>query len=379
MRRSLLLPVLALAMAGVVGFLLWVGAKEGSHRDGPPPPAVDGKEKAWSHLESGVPDEHDEPNQVLPATHPSTTSRASVRGSLEGTVKWPDGQSVDVAFLNLKPLDENEGEQMSKGSGADRWREAGAALNGKFRVEGLGGGRYQFVVARQFDSPKEEQAPPIIGVGWWIASTEVSVPHDGPLGFTLGPMETVHGRVTDLNGRGLSLEGFRIEAVPVRLASEAIDLPPWMRHEWEFNSRFNSEGGGSFEFAGLQPGEWSVSVEAGEFAKSAPRRIRLPRKDPIEFALDRLVELTGRIEDSNGDPHRGVARAKWAECGDAIAAGTTSDSAWGNGLFHLRVPATNVELQAAVEGLAGEVLSLDLAGHRSRENLRLVVPMKSDR
>jgi len=165
------------------------------------------------------------------------------------------------------------------------------------------------------------------------------------------------------------LEAFEIMAVPLFDGEEPGDGRT--TYHWNF-----APLDGGFEFVGMLPGAWEISLSAQGYAEPRSKKIEVPRKEPVDFELVRTVELNGRIVDPTGEHLRGVARAKWADSGDSIAAGTASEHTWGDGLFRLHVAPTVVELRASEDDVDSEPILLDLTQGGSRDGLLLVVPRK---
>jgi len=291
-------------------------------------------------------------DQILAA---SVREPASV---ITGTVRWPDGLPGEGAEVVLTAL---SGEASRRYSGWTLIRHIEA--DGMFRFDNLVEGGYA-ILARAI---RREGTNPVVLFGWWLATTRFQVPRAEPMDLILRPMESIHGRASGLDGR--NLEAFEIKAVPLFDGEEPGDgRTPY---HWNFAPQ-----DGSFEFVGMLPGTWEVSLTAQGYAVPCPRKIEVPYREPLDFELVRNVEVSGHVVDSTGENQRAVARAKWIEDGVSIAAGTASDGTWGDGLFRVRVPPTTVELQASWDGVDSQPITLDLSRGGTREGLTIVIPRK---
>jgi hypothetical protein len=275
-----------------------------------------------------------------------------------GTVRWPEGDPGEGAEVVMTGTSGVTGARNSDGTWIEHVKEDGA-----FRIEGLSEGNYLLVVRCIWRGGTDPSGL----IGWWLATTRVQMPRADSVDLVLGPMESIRGQVSRRDGQ--SMDGFDLCAVPKLGEGEFDDgRTPY---DWHFGSP-----DGSFDLTGLLPGTWEFHVEASGFAPVRPKKIEVPHKEPVEFDLVPNVEITGRVVDSTGEHLRAVARAKWSDSGDSIAAGTASDHTWGDGLFRVRVPPTVVELQAFCDGVDSEPIMVDLTRGGSREGLTVVASRK---
>jgi len=354
-RSRALLWLLAVALLVLLGIVARIATTTAWRPSEVRPSVTDAKPAATAPLVFSQSSEAE--REGLADQPPKTTVRELV-SVVFGTVHWPEGQPTEGAEVVVTTASGKAGAPKAEHDWIDH-----ASEDGTFRIEGLREGSYVLVVR----SIRRDTSDSSITLGWWLATTRFQMPRADPMDLVLGPVESIHGRVVASDRQ--SLNGFDISAAP-SFGSRDLDdgRTPF---DWHFGSP-----DGSFEFFGMLPGTWEVWVEAEGYAPVRPRTIEVPRREPVDFELVHTIELNGRVVDQAGEHLRAVAKATWADSGDSIAAGTSSDHTWGDGLFRVRVPPTVVELRASCDGLESQPVTLDVTRGASRERIIVVIPRK---
>ncbi|MEL6714539.1 MAG: carboxypeptidase regulatory-like domain-containing protein, partial [Planctomycetota bacterium] len=191
-------------------------------------------------------------------------------GVLTGVVVWFDGEPANGVDVYVAPLNR---------PGIEAARDR-TDREGRFEASGLRGDAYVVTAVGQ----RNRRGP--------FLRDSVRTGRSGRLELKLGDGLAVRGRAVD--DAGAPLRDLRVVAEPLDEPGEPL------------RRRFRDDGG-VFEFTGLGPGRWDISVHAKDHGSSLPRRVTLPgASDALEFVLLRHGSLGGTVKGTDGAPVAGA-------------------------------------------------------------------------
>lgn len=242
---------------------------------------------------------------------------------LAGSVRWPDGQPAVGARLTICPLDPSSNtawrllERARSAEGSAR-----SAQDGSFRMAALEPGAYAIHAAleRPGDAAHSTGDAEPRGSAWSARLDSLEVPA-GELVLTLVEPLSLTGRVLDEVGAA-------VDSFTVTVQREG--WPGWLDTPCVKIERPFSAAEGEFEFVGLDPGAWKLSVRADSHLALYDQALRVPSTEAVELVLTRSARVAGRVLDPNGLPVHGaqvrVAADYPAEFDGAHSGSTESDA-----------------------------------------------------
>ena len=199
--------------------------------------------------------------------------------SISGLVLWPDGRPAQARVEVTPPIQSILRRASSKPS-------VYSDANGRFEIGELGAGVYSV----KAQATEDGQEPTL-----WTASRRDVPAGEKDLVLTLAATVALSGVVRDDRG---PVQKFRlvVERVPDPSRPFKVDT----------TNQYFEDTGGRFEFGGLAPGDWEVTVYAGEHAQLRDVRVTLPAA-PIELFVEREARVSGVVLDAAGAPSAGAS------------------------------------------------------------------------
>ncbi len=247
--------------------------------------------------------------------------------ALAGTVSDHDGTPADGAQVYIRPT---EGTTRSR-------RSARTDAEGRFRIEHLAPGTYEYVAAAS-------GAPPT-GYG----SATVGPDSSSVLDIRLAEPAAIRGRVIASDGAPIAGADVYCE-----LSETELSLRAWPDPYWELRQTVVTDEDGAYAIEGLIAGGWRVSARAKGYAtRVAEVRVAEPGEQvqAPDLVLGRLVRLAGRVLMPDGKTPAGNRALKVRlQLGGSGEREVTTDA---EGQFVIPdVPPTIQRLEFRTEGLA---------------------------
>jgi hypothetical protein len=311
--------------------------------------------------ESGYVTGQTDPITLVEGTTRSGLAIALSRGHhVAGTVTWPDGtpaRGVTVQAELQTPPSTGATSMLSLGSYRPQSGKTGD--RGEFTIEGLAGGPVSLLASahRAVGSPPpgQENEPGENLPQWTAVLEDIALDTDG-VALVLREPVGLPGRVVD--DQGAPVKKFAITAGPSQ--EEGLRITPAMiLGDVSLKTQTFEAADGSFLFSGLQPGSWTLTVEAAGYVQVDEPTVQVPRKeDPLVVQLARAAGASGTVVDAGERP---IANAEVKLIGNANEgmfvfgdskheSSTKTDE---TGAFTIgQLPPGSVKLVASAEGYA---------------------------
>ncbi len=234
---------------------------------------------------------------------------------LRGTVVWPDGSAVADAKLIVIPLDGSGGSWRLYERTRSEDGTARSAADGTFRVPALEPGAYGVFA----ESPLAGDTTDARAT--WCARAASVAAGTTDLVLTLAAPPSFPGRVVD--DAGTPIDAFTVTAY-------RADWPGWTDGPSKEVAGEFTAAGGRFALAGIDAGDWFLSIRADGHLGSESRRVTVaadgtPVDDDAPFVLTRTGLLSGVVLDPDGRPVAGAHVRASAQDSPATSDAVRSD------------------------------------------------------
>ncbi|MFG0316870.1 MAG: carboxypeptidase regulatory-like domain-containing protein [Planctomycetota bacterium JB042] len=249
-------------------------------------------------------------------THDGVRIALETGEELRGTVVWSDGSPAVDAKLIVIPLDGSGGSWRLYERTRSEEGTARSAADGTFRVPALEPGAYGvFAESPRASDPADARAT-------WCARAASVAAGTTDLVLTLAAPPSLPGLVVDD-------EGTPIDAFSV--AAYRAEWPGWADGPSKEVSGAFAEAGGRFALAGVDAGDWFVSIRADGHLGSESRRVTVavdgsPVGGDAPFVLTRTGLLSGVVLDPDGRPVAGAHVRAAAQDSPASSDAVRSDA-----------------------------------------------------
>ncbi|MHC4378749.1 MAG: hypothetical protein ACYS26_19280, partial [Planctomycetota bacterium] len=240
-------------------------------------------------------------DQLVPATQPGErvddlVLRVDSGESIAGRVELPDGTALARVEVSARPK-----MQMNTIGRIDFWRNNASVersgSGGEFRVRGLMSGSFEVTANHEVGEADEWAAQ----FGWRpgdvLEATADASNGDAEVVLQLEALARFGGRVLDPAGQP-------IPDARVAMRMEG-DLPMA-----DFGSHDLAEDAddetGTFEFVGLQDGDWSLTVQAPGYAFMQPDSVAIPTDANRDIVLTPEIRIRGSVQTPDGLPALGA-------------------------------------------------------------------------